>query len=596
MTNKKVFGPNSLFLDHTGWLEFPPNDLVAQYIREGWFEYTERAFMFAYLKPGEDYLDIGAHAGFHASTARRLIGSKGRVVCIEPNTELHAYLEANVPDCEIHAYAISNSDGTRPFNPKSLETSSFAHLASVANDETITVNTRTLPSLMDDLEGFEPTLIKIDIEGAERELFEEATGYLQDYQGALFVEFSNENLTAVGESTATLEASIRELGFQICLYDPAQNRLSPANLEHPVWYENFVLCHDVDAMNQKLASASKARRRQVTDILLKGTAAKENYLASVDRVKDRARIDDLAKHVAEMNAYLKGGETYEAEPLDSSNKSGDIIGTLQSQFGITKEVAYYNAHELKRRNDGLWQIEDVINSIATQCALLSELLDVQFVWPPVFPKDQKDILEIAKSKIVAVTTHLSLLRQKSELLSEYYASIDSQQQLLTSTIDELKIVVEQVSHGIEFRDAELKKKDQLISDLEASVSEVRRELATSHVTLAEKEAKLVAQQDELQTTREQLEAQRIHREAAENSLRKRNEDLQKLMAEITSLQDTVNSLRQALTERNAYYAHLVSRTMNDLYELKKSRLIRLARLQGSKVPNKINETINRLAE
>ena len=49
-----------------------------------------------HLKPGGVFWDVGAHAGFMAVLADRLVGPQGRVECFEPVAENVAILERNL--------------------------------------------------------------------------------------------------------------------------------------------------------------------------------------------------------------------------------------------------------------------------------------------------------------------------------------------------------------------------------------------------------------------------------------------------------------------------------------------------------------------
>jgi precorrin-6B methylase 2 len=48
-----------------------------------------------WLRPGDEYLDVGSHVGFFALVAARCVGEAGRVVAFEPDPENFARLEAN---------------------------------------------------------------------------------------------------------------------------------------------------------------------------------------------------------------------------------------------------------------------------------------------------------------------------------------------------------------------------------------------------------------------------------------------------------------------------------------------------------------------
>lgn len=140
-----------IYLDHVGWLEFPANDDVIRYLRQGWFEYAELAFQHAFLREGDSFLDIGAHAGLHSATAAALVGSAGTVVCIEPNTNLHPYLSQNLsnfgPPPRIRGFAVAGNSGTRKFTVEAEGKAAYSFLANDEDAAATEVETRSLPDL-----------------------------------------------------------------------------------------------------------------------------------------------------------------------------------------------------------------------------------------------------------------------------------------------------------------------------------------------------------------------------------------------------------------------------------------------------------------
>lgn len=59
-----------LYVPHAGWFRHEPDDEVARFLSEGWFEYKEQAFLWLYLRPGDTFLDGGAHVGLYSVVAR----------------------------------------------------------------------------------------------------------------------------------------------------------------------------------------------------------------------------------------------------------------------------------------------------------------------------------------------------------------------------------------------------------------------------------------------------------------------------------------------------------------------------------------------
>ena len=73
----RIAGDLSMILDVN---EYTQADLLVK----GGVEPLTMALIQRLLRPGDSYVDVGAHVGFHTLVARRYIGPTGRVVAIEP--------------------------------------------------------------------------------------------------------------------------------------------------------------------------------------------------------------------------------------------------------------------------------------------------------------------------------------------------------------------------------------------------------------------------------------------------------------------------------------------------------------------------------
>ncbi len=60
------------------------------------FDYEELAFVRSHLRPGDTFLDVGAHHGFYSLVASRAVGPEGRVLAFEASGKTFASLSGNV--------------------------------------------------------------------------------------------------------------------------------------------------------------------------------------------------------------------------------------------------------------------------------------------------------------------------------------------------------------------------------------------------------------------------------------------------------------------------------------------------------------------
>lgn len=116
-----------------------------------------------HLRPGDVFYDVGAHAGFVSVLGCHLVGPTGHVHCFEPVPSNVATLRSNLDannfdNATIHAIALSDEEGEVRMDLG--ERGITAHLA--ADGDFVAATSRC-----DSLAIAAPSMIKIDVEGAE---------------------------------------------------------------------------------------------------------------------------------------------------------------------------------------------------------------------------------------------------------------------------------------------------------------------------------------------------------------------------------------------------------------------------------------------
>jgi FkbM family methyltransferase len=153
------------------------------------------------LSSGETFFDVGAHYGWIAMAAARLVGDSGRVVAFEPSPVLLDILDHHkrmnrLRQIEIVAKAVSDADASAvPFflvnhglsfrNSLTIGADDTPYVAPVEktryNVDSITLDQFVLNS------GIVPHVIKIDVEGAELLVLQGAERLLERYSPYLIV-------------------------------------------------------------------------------------------------------------------------------------------------------------------------------------------------------------------------------------------------------------------------------------------------------------------------------------------------------------------------------------------------------------------------
>ena len=143
------------------------------------------------LAPDSSCVDVGAHGGSVLAEIVR-VAPRGRHIAYEPLPHLAEQLRASFPDVDVRCAALADHSGTAPFaRVRAAEAWSglvFRPLpGNVEPDvEEINVAVEALDEAL--LDGFVPTLIKIDVEGGEQRVLQGAIGTLRRHKPVVVFE------------------------------------------------------------------------------------------------------------------------------------------------------------------------------------------------------------------------------------------------------------------------------------------------------------------------------------------------------------------------------------------------------------------------
>ena len=171
------------------------------------YEPLETAFVSANLREGDVFLDIGANIGWFTMLATTLIGEKGQVHAFEPRKPTVDYLRRSVAlnglDAIVTVYDVGLDKEERDhYLAWEKGTSNPGHSAlldGAASDafESMPIHVTTL----DQMELARVDFIKIDVEGAEMNVFLGATKTLEAHRPIILSELYPEQLERVSKAT-----------------------------------------------------------------------------------------------------------------------------------------------------------------------------------------------------------------------------------------------------------------------------------------------------------------------------------------------------------------------------------------------------------
>lgn len=169
-----------------------------------------------FVPPGSLVIDVGANVGFFARRFAKWVGAAGKVIAIEPEAQNCANLtRALARDRVAGRVDVRRAVAAASPGPMMLEINPL-HPADhkLSRDGTgLAVDAVTIDGLVQD-SGAVPSLIKIDVQGAEMLVLEGAASVLETSHPALFVELHEEGLNRFGTSVAAILTHLATLGYQ----------------------------------------------------------------------------------------------------------------------------------------------------------------------------------------------------------------------------------------------------------------------------------------------------------------------------------------------------------------------------------------------
>ncbi|MDG5490033.1 FkbM family methyltransferase [Psychroserpens sp. SPM9] len=176
------------------------------------YGHEDEGFLRKTLKPNDTYIDVGANIGTLVLTGAICVGNEGKVIGIEAHPNTFNVLQANVNlnsfnNIKLINSAVGNEKGTLHFSDAKSDDSNKILLNS---DEGVKVAVNTLDMLLKEIKHID--LLKIDVEGFEKQVFEGATQTLNKTSLIYFESFER-NFTNYNYHTGDLIKLLNDSGF-----------------------------------------------------------------------------------------------------------------------------------------------------------------------------------------------------------------------------------------------------------------------------------------------------------------------------------------------------------------------------------------------
>lgn len=158
-------------------------------------------FIINNLNNSNHFLDVGAHFGYFTLLASEIVGANGMVLSFEPANKSHELLVGNVSsltNTRVYQKAVSNSLEPITFfefpnlysEYNTSDTSQFEseNWYNSSKPNKVVVNATTIDEITKD-KIFNPTIIKIDVEGAEYNVISGGLTYLKSHSPQIVMEY-----------------------------------------------------------------------------------------------------------------------------------------------------------------------------------------------------------------------------------------------------------------------------------------------------------------------------------------------------------------------------------------------------------------------
>jgi len=257
-TTSRVYVGNDRAWLRTAWggkLIVDTTDLLMSpwLLLDGVWEPDVTEWFKATLKPGMTFIDVGANVGYFTVMAAFLVGRQGRVVAFEAMPSTYELLVKNVivnwmetfttaENLAVYSDTRSLKFYVRKFYHGNSSLASISHEEGRLYDdiEEIDVQARSLDEYLCEKPA-KPDVIKVDVEGAELQVFRGARRTLAENPDVIVMcEWSQDQIRTAQDDPAELANELREQGFKVYRIDTGMQPLSYEELLE-VPYCNIVL-------------------------------------------------------------------------------------------------------------------------------------------------------------------------------------------------------------------------------------------------------------------------------------------------------------------------------------------------------------------
>lgn len=223
---------------------FPGLSSVTGNYYYGIYEFEAQSFLLHYACEADFFVDIGANAGVYTVMLGKIVR---KVVAFEPSKDTIKYLKKNIRINDFHNVKIVekgvSNKGGKVYFTKGL--GCMNHIVESSNVKEKDVEIIETISLDEYLVNDCPNIIKIDVEGAEKEILEGAKSILSNiHLNVVIMEIFDDEY---------LEKTMGAYGFGLYEYDAFNRKLTPTTTKKTG--NNGIFIRNIKMAEERIHSA-----------------------------------------------------------------------------------------------------------------------------------------------------------------------------------------------------------------------------------------------------------------------------------------------------------------------------------------------------
>ncbi len=215
------------------------------------------------LQPGDVFFDVGANYGLFTIISSRLVGQNGSIHSFEPLPDAYNYLERNISVNNLgnvvsNRVAVGQSSGHAMIHRFSDLPIGHTSLSSLGRQDSspLACDVIALDDYLTEAKIADVNMIKIDVEGSERDVLYGASTLIKRNSPAIILEINRETANAFNYKPEDNITFLSELGYYFFLYSPKNKVLESISVDSNIPDGADIVCvrleSHIDSLSRQL--------------------------------------------------------------------------------------------------------------------------------------------------------------------------------------------------------------------------------------------------------------------------------------------------------------------------------------------------------